>query len=208
MTRIIYLFILDTMADWEPGYVLAELGSGRFFQFPEKRYQLLLCGRTREPITTMGGVHLVPDLSIEEIQPGADHVLILPGADTWLDPIQAPVLEMVRKLLETDMVIAAICGATMGLAQTGLLNNRKHTSNDLQALKMFCPEYSGDTFYTNEPAITDGNLITATGLAPIDFAKQIFIRLNVMKESTLNAWYLLHTTREPEYYHTLIESLT
>lgn len=28
----VYLYVLDTMADWEPGYAAAELNSGRFFK--------------------------------------------------------------------------------------------------------------------------------------------------------------------------------
>jgi len=32
MRKIAYLYIFDTLADWEPGYVIAELHSGRYFQ--------------------------------------------------------------------------------------------------------------------------------------------------------------------------------
>lgn len=207
MTRTLYLYILDTMADWEAGYALSELGSGRFFKDPSEKFNLILCGRSLDPITTMGGLHLIPDIRLADIMPGPDTLLILPGADTWLDPLQIPVLEKVRQLLEDDIVIAAICGATMGLAQAGLLNHRRHTSNDLQALTMFCPGYSGEAHYVDGSAVTDGNLITASGLAPVDFAKQIFIRLDVMREATLEAWYQLQVTRKPEYYHTLMNSL-
>lgn len=31
MSRI-YLYVLDTLADWEPGYILAELHSGRYLK--------------------------------------------------------------------------------------------------------------------------------------------------------------------------------
>ncbi|MFH0966487.1 MAG: DJ-1/PfpI family protein [Methanobacteriota archaeon] len=207
MTRILYHYILDTMADWETGYVLSELGSGRYFKDPTERYNLILCGHSLNPIKTMGGLHLTPDILVTDIRPGPDTLLILPGADTWLDPVQGQILEKVSQLLEADIVIAAICGATMGLAEAGLLNHRKHTSNNLQALTMFCPGYSGGSHYIDGSAVTDGNLITATGLAPVDFAKHIFIQLNVMREATLEAWYQLHITRKPEYYHSLVNSL-
>lgn len=202
-----YLYILDTMADWEPGFLLAELGSGRFFRSPDQRYTLRLCGRTRDPVTTMGGLHLTPELTLGEIEPAVDRVLILPGADTWLDPLQVPEFETISRYLETGMVIAAICGATLGLAQAGLLDNRPHTSNDLNALKMFCPGYAGEHYYVTEPAVTDGNLVTASGLAPVDFAYQVLKKLGLMRESTLEAWYHLHLTKKPEYYYRLMESL-
>ncbi|MBN1167842.1 MAG: glutamine amidotransferase [Methanospirillaceae archaeon] len=207
MSRIMYLYVLDTMSDWEPGYILAELGSGRFFRDPKKSFSLVLCGRNLNPITTMGGIRLVPDICIKDVQPGPDRLLILPGADTWLDPRQIPVLAIIKSLLQTPMTIAAICGATMGLAQAGLFNNRQHTSNDLSALKMFCPDYTGDAYYVDKPAVIDGTLITASGLAPVEFAYQVFEKLEVMQENTREAWYHLHTTRKQEYYYQLIDSL-
>ena len=202
-----YVYILDTLADWEPGHVLAELRSGRFLKDPSLRYDTILCGRTLDAITTMGGLRLTPDVLMADIQPGEGDLLILPGADTWLDPAQEPVIAKVREVLAGDAVVAAICGATFGLANTGLLDDRPHTSNDLAALKMFCPGYHGEQFYVNEPAVTDNNLVTASGLAPVEFAYQVFRRLDVMHPATLEAWYGLNTTKKPEYFFALMQSL-
>jgi putative intracellular protease/amidase len=203
----LYLYIMDTLADWEPGHVLAELHSGRYLKDPSKRYDVVLCGRTPDRITTMGGIPLTPDILIGDIHPQGNDVLVLPGGDTWLDPAQGPVMEKVRKILENGTIVAGICGATLALADAGLLDTRPHTSNDLTALKMFCPRYRGEKFYRNEPAVTDGNLITAGGLAPVAFAYHIFRRLGVMSPATLEAWHGLYTTRKPEYFFALMESL-
>ncbi len=202
-----YVYIQDTLADWEPGHVLAELRSGRFLKDPALRYDTVLCGRTMDTIVTMGGLRLKPDMLITDINPGESDLLLLPGADTWLDPVQAPVMAKVREVLASDAVVAAICGATFGLANAGLLDNRPHTSNDLAAVKMFCPHYTGERFYVNEPAVTDGNLITAGGMAPVEFAYQVFKRLGVMLPATLEAWYGLYTTKKPEYFYALMQSL-
>jgi putative intracellular protease/amidase len=207
MSPILYLYILDTLADWEPAYLLAELVSGRFFKHPDQKYQLRLCGRTKDPITTMGGIHLVPDITINDIEAAPGRLLILPGAMTWLDPVQDPVLEKVREIIRTGMVVGAICGATMSLAKAGMLNNRPHTSNDLAALKQFCPGYTGDEYYITKPAVTDGNLITAGGFAAVDFAYEVIKKLGVMGEATLEAWYNLNLTKKGEYYYALMESL-
>jgi putative intracellular protease/amidase len=201
-----YLYVQDTMADWESGFLVAECGSGRFFQSPGQHYSIRLCGRTRNPVRTMGGIRLVPDITIEEIEPVQDNVLVLPGADTWLDSMQDPVIEMVRRLLDTDMVIGAICGATMALAQAGLLNSRPHTSNDPAALKMYCPGYAGERYYINEPAVTDGNLITASGLAAVEFAYHVMKKLGVMRKDALEAWYNLHLTRKSVYFYQLMDA--
>lgn len=204
----VYLYVLNTLSDWEYGHVIAELGSGRFLKEPSQRYRLVLCGRTRDGITTMGGLHLKPDMLVSDIQPGHGDLLLLPGADTWLDPAQAPVITRVREVIESDTaVVAAICGATLALANAGLLDNRPHTSNDPAVLQMFCPEYHGAGSYVDEPAVTDGNLITASGLAPVEFAYQVFRRLGVMAPETLDAWHGLFLTRKPEYFHALMASL-
>lgn len=205
--RMLYLYITDTLADWEPGHVLAELHSGRYLKDPALRYDVVLCGRTMDTITTMGGLSLKPDVLIADIHPGAGDLLLLPGADTWLDPIQAPVMEKIRDVLDSEAVVAAICGATLALANAGLLDKRPHTSNDLTVLKMFCPGYHGERFYVNEPAVTDGNLITANGIAPVEFAYHVFRRLDVMSPEALDAWHGLFTTRKPEYFYALMQAL-
>lgn len=203
----VYLYILDTFSDWETGYTLAELHSGRYLKNPALKYDVVLCGRTMDTITTMGGLRMTPDTLIEAIQPGNADILILPGADHWLDPEQKPVLGKVVDLLAGGTVVAAICGATLGLASAGLLDNRPHTSNDPEVLKMFCPNYRGEKFYKQEPAVTDNNLITASGLAPVEFACHIFRKLDVMHPATLDAWHGLFTTRKPEYFYALMASL-
>ena len=203
----LYLYILDSLADWEPGYVLAELRSGRYLKDPSYRYNVLTCGHSRDPITTMGGLHISPDMLVSDIQPSDGDVLLLPGANTWLDRSQQQTIATASRLLDEGMIVAAICGATLGLASAGLLDHRPHTSNDLAALRMFCPVYQGGEHYVAEPAVTDGNLITASGLAPVEFAYQIFKRLDVMKPATLEAWFGLYTTRKPEFFYALMQSL-
>jgi putative intracellular protease/amidase len=204
----LYLYVPDTMADWEPGHILAELRSGRYLKNPALKYHVVPCGRTMDSVTTMGGIHIAPEVLVDDIRPVPGDVLILPGADTWLEPAQEPVIAKVRELLDNGTVVAAICGATLGLANAGLLDKRLHTSNDPAALKMFCPHYRGDQYYVNEPAVTDDNLITASGLAPVEFAYHVFRKLDVMTPAALEAWHGLFTTRRPEYFYALMESLS
>jgi putative intracellular protease/amidase len=204
----LYLYILDTLADYEPGHVMAELRSGRYLKDPTLGFSVVLCGSTLDPITTMGGLHLTPEVLIRDIQPVPGDVLILPGADTWLDPARAAALKAAGRLLDGGILVAAICGATIGLANAGLLDKRPHTSNDLAVLKMFCPNYKGEDHYVNEPAVTDCNLITASGLAPVEFASHVFRSLDVMTPATLEAWHGLFTTRRPDYFYALMGSLT
>lgn len=57
----IYVYVLDTLADWELGHVTAELYSGRFFKKEAERISVKTVSCSKEPIHTMGGLTVVPD---------------------------------------------------------------------------------------------------------------------------------------------------
>ena len=126
-------------------------------------------------------------------------LLILPGADTWFEQDNQKIIKVAKDRIEKGLKIAAICGATGALAKAGALNNKKHTSNDIEYLKMFSPEYTGEAYYVNEPVIKDENLITASGLAPIEFTYEIIKQLDLFSEETLSAWYNLYIKKEQKY---------
>jgi putative intracellular protease/amidase len=202
-----YLYLLNTLADWEVGFITSELHSGRYLDKTKDPVPLIKIGNTKQPITTMGGISVSPDETIDNIRFNDGDILILPGGDTWMDESNRKILDIVSKLSETKVTIAAICGATFALAKQGLLNERKHTSNDLGFLKMICPDYKGENHYMNDPAVVDGNLITATGLAPLEFAYEIFKKTEVMKKNTVEAWFQLYKTRDAKYFYQLMDSL-
>jgi putative intracellular protease/amidase len=203
----VYLYVLDTMADWEPGYALSELNSGRYFRRPGPSYTVKTFALTTEPVVTMGGVKILPDVTVSEVDSDHAALLILPGGDTWLEPQHASVLIKTAEFLERGIPVAAICGATVALANAGFLNDRPHTSNDLGYLKATCATYLGESHYRIVSAVSDGNLITASGTAPLEFAYQILKKLDVFSEATLDAWYKLFSTHEPKYFYALMQSL-
>ncbi len=201
-----YVYVLDTLSDWEIAFITAELNSRRYFA-KNVKLELILIGNTLNPIKTMGGITITPDKDINDIEFQEGDLLILPGADTWMDEKNKKILEIVSSIINKNVVIAAICGATVALAQKGLLDNKKHTSNDKEFLQMFSPDYTGSSHYVNTPAVVDDNLITASGLAPLEFTYEVFKKINVMKKDTLEAWYQLYKTRESKYFYSLMESL-
>jgi len=117
------------------------------------------------------------------------------------------VLDAAAWTLGSGVFVATICGATAALAGKGLVNRRRHTSNDLEYLKMTCPGYSGSDFYVSAPAVAEENLITATELAPLEFSYEVFKACGVMREKTFSAWYKLYAARDPASYYALMESL-
>lgn len=205
-TRV-YHYVFDTMSDWETSYLSAELNTGRYFKKGLTPLEVITVGLDNNPVTTMGGLKILPDISIEECTLESTDVVLLPGGNTWTEEIHEPILHKVSQSLIEGTVVAAICGATVGLARMGLLDSRKHTSNDLDYLKAICPNYRGGHLYEMKPAVTDGNLITASGVAPLEFTMHVLKALDVFPLEALDAWFNLYQTYEPGYFFELMNAV-
>ncbi len=188
MNKTIYLYVLPAMADWEPGQAVAELRSGRFFTVAD-RFQIKTVALTKEPVTTMGGVTIMPDCSIDEVVSDDAALLILPGSDDWQQPQHEAALKLAQRFLSANVRVAAICGAVEAMAKAGMLDRAKHTATSLDYLKMSFPTYHGEAHFQHELACADGHLITAGSTAPVEFAKAILAALQVMSPEALEHWY-------------------
>ena len=203
----IYVYVLDTLADWELGHVTSELNSGRFFKEGAEQVSLKTVSASKEPIHTMGGIKIVPDCLIDDIVMDKTSVLLLPGADTWSDPKHGAIMEKAGKLLSLGAAVCAICGATTALAGFGMLDNCPHTTNGPGFLEMVVPNYKGQSFYIDEPSVADNNLITASPTGALLWAKQIIEHLGVFEANTLEAWYAYFSTGKAEHFFALMQSL-
>lgn len=203
----IYVYVLDTLADWELGYITSELNSGRFFKKGAPRVSLKTVSDSKEPIKTMGGLTIVPDCLIGDIALSKESVLLLPGANTWNDPKHGAIIKKAGKFLSAGATVCAICGTTAALANVGLLDQRPHTSNGAGFLEMASPGYKGQSFYIDKPSVADNNLITAGSTGGLLWAKQIIKHLGVFEADTLEAWYEYFSTGKPEYFYTLMQTL-
>ena len=112
-------------------------------------------------------------MSIDDIAIKETSVLLLPGADTWSDPKHGAIIKKASELLSLGATVGAICGATVALANFGLLDNQRHTSNGQGFLEMFSPAYKGQDLYVDKPSVADNNLITANPTGALLWAKQI-----------------------------------
>ncbi len=203
----IYVYVLDTLADWELGYVTSELNSGRFFKKDAQSISLKTVSCSKEPIHTMGGLTIVPDCLIDAMVVNETSVLLLPGANTWGDPKHGTIIEKASELLSVGAVVGAICGATAALANVGLLDKRPHTSNGSGFLEMVSPCYKGQSFYIDDSSVADNNLITAGSTGGLLWAKQIIEYLGVFQSNTLEAWYKYFSTDKPEHFFALMQTL-
>ncbi len=153
----IYIYLPDTLADWELGHITAELQSRRFFKKDAPHLELKTVGYCREPVHTMGGLTVVPDCAAGDIATDEKSVLLLPGANTWSDPRHGAIVEKADEFLAAGAAVGAICGATAALAGAGLLSARLQGT----ALLCRCAVCSGwRSFY--------GQLYRRTAVGPAD----------------------------------------
>ena len=180
--KAVYVLVFPGFADWEPAHALAELRR-------QGGYRVETVARTRDLVESMGGLRVQPTISFDDIDVGDVAVLILPGGDRWeTTPPEPELVTLLSRLEDGGVPIAAICGATVGIARAGLLRDRRHTSNGLAYLQQQVPEYDALAQYVDRPAVRDRGLITASGLADVEFAAELLAELDVLSESDRALW--------------------
>jgi putative intracellular protease/amidase len=196
-----HIALVDSLADWELGHLLVELRTGRFTGVP---WTVVTVAEHARPITTMGGLRLVPDTTIDAVDPAASDLLVLPGADIWDDGGDAWV-DLASRALAAGTPVAAICGATAGLARAGLLDDRAHTSAAAEYLAAM-PGYRGGDHYRAERAVADGDLITAGPQSPVQFAGAVLGRLGLMDDDVRRAYEAVFADGDPSGYEVLMSA--
>jgi putative intracellular protease/amidase len=184
--RTAHLALYDGAAEMEVGHLLGELHTGRY---TGTSFDLVTVAGSREPIASMGGVRMVPDALLADLEPADSDLFVLPGAEMWDAGGGGSVAEAAGRFLDAGVPVAAICGATAGLARAGLLDTRNHTSASADYLAM--TGYAGGERYLDERAVVDGDLITAGPQSPVQFARATLERLGLADERTLEAYEAL-----------------
>lgn len=195
--RVVHLAVYDTYADWETGHTTAHL--------TQRGYEVRTVGLTADrPVTTMGGIRIQPDLALADLRPQDSALLILTGASLWDTGDElAPFAAKAEEFLAAGVPVAAICGATAGLARAGVLDGRAHTS----AAPFYLggqPGYAGAEHYVEADAVTDGDLITAGPTEPVAFAREVFVRLGAYGPEAVEAWYRLFHDSDASAYPVLM----
>lgn len=210
----VYLYLLENISDWEIGFLTAELNSRRYFKKDAPELKIVKVADTMSPVCSMGGINIAPDITVDNLcelflasKISDLDMLVLPGSSAWFDEKREAILELAKQWLSDNKNLAAICGATIALANKGLLNNKNHTSNDKNYLIQQCPSYSGQNLYQNTPCAVDKNLITASGIAPVDFTCQVIKKLGVFSEDMLSSWFNLYKTQDSNYFYGILKAL-
>jgi putative intracellular protease/amidase len=187
--QLVHMAVYEGLSDWEVGLATAHINNPQWQREPG-RYRVVTVAESAEPVTTMGGTRILPDVVLDDLKPSDSAMLILPGADSWLEGGNAGFAAAAQAFVAAGVPVAAICGATAGLAQAGLLDDHDHTSNAAEFLA--ATGYGGASRYQEQDAVTDGDVITGSGVIPAAFAREILARLDVYDPSVLDSWYLLY----------------
>jgi putative intracellular protease/amidase len=199
-----YLFIFDGFADYETS--LAAVGIRR-----SDGYQLKTIAISKEPVRSMSGMTIIPDLDfmpdtdLEDIDKDNTGMLILPGGRAWERkgmrstqkvpgsgrgmPENELITPLVAHCLLHGIPVAGICGATLFLAELGLLNRTVHTSNSMDYLTANSSVYHGQSLYRPAPSVRTEHLITANGTAAVEFAHDIFETLGIVEDQNVSGWF-------------------
>ncbi|MGL5683734.1 MAG: DJ-1/PfpI family protein [Marinifilaceae bacterium] len=180
----IYIYLFEGFSDWEIAYLTPEL-------VKSSDYELVYFSNNGNPLLSMGGLNVTPNISLAEVTVNDAAILILPGGTAWQQNMNKEINALITQMNNSHKPIAAICGATAHLVQFDIFAHVKHTSNALEYLKWIAPHYVNEANYVDAPAVTDGNIITASGIAPIEFAYEIFKLLNLKSAEELDKWFQL-----------------
>jgi len=184
MKKKVYIFLFDGFSDWEISYLTPEINKS-------EKFEIIYFSKDGNPVVSMGGLRVMPHIPFAEVNVDDVDLLALPGGVAWEKGENNELNHFTKDVFEKGKLIAAICAATTYLGQLGILDKVKHTSNDLNYLKAIAPNYAGESYYVNSFAVTDENIITANGIATIEFAREIFEKIELYEKGDIEKWFQL-----------------
>lgn len=168
----IALALTEEFADWEPA-ILTAMARGYL------GVDIVTASPDGAPLTSMGGLKIVPDTTYDALDPETVHALVIPGGLIWERKMAPDFTDLVHRFHAQHRVVAGICAAASALAGTGVLNNVAHTGNSVESHSTYIT-YEGAEHYLDQPkAVSDKGIITAPGTAPVSFAIEILKALDL-----------------------------
>lgn len=193
MKQEILFVLLPDFADWEGVYIATSLNY-EFEPGSENKYIVKTMSITKEPVVSSGGFTVLPDYDIHDI-PSDYAGLVLIGGTRWFSPEAELLVPLVKETIENKKLVAGICNGSVFLGKHGFLNTVNHTSNGLEYIKTYAgTNYTGESLYINEGAARAGNIVTANGLCPLEFCREILYALDAFSPSIIEQSYRMHKT--------------
>jgi putative intracellular protease/amidase len=182
MTRIVTI-LTEGFADWETGLLN---GVARGFYGAQTQF----AAPGGRPVTSTGGMQVIPDIALEDIDVEGLDALVVCGGEAWQKPGAPDLTALLNAAHAKGKVIGAICDGTVAAARTGLLDALAHTSNGAGYLDM--TGYKGKPHYRDVPhAVADQHVVTAAATAPVSFMAAIMREIG-LGDAQLDFYLGLH----------------
>jgi protein deglycase len=120
--------------------------------------EVVVAGLKSGPIVGAHKVKVLPDVSLDEIDPNDFDCLVLPGGYPGYVNLEKDnrIIEMIRSMSKEEKWVAAICCAPYVLMTAGILKGKMATISPSGKAKMArCAKYS------EERVVVDGKLVTS-----------------------------------------------
>jgi putative intracellular protease/amidase len=174
----VLIYIYDGMADFEIT-LLAQLLVG------DCGMDLLVVSSKTGVVKSKSGMMYMPNIDMMGVKTNDVDAIIIPGG--WLADLDDKLIEIIKELNNENKLIAAICAAPWILAKGDVLKNRKYTTSIVEWLDKHRDFFKmEDPFdrngYIEARVVRDNNIITAKGVAFIDFAIEVCDYLGLFED--------------------------
>jgi transcriptional regulator GlxA family with amidase domain len=185
MRDTVYFLAFDGFADWHAAHALCEIRR-------PGDWQLKTAGFSMQPVLSMAGLRVVPELTLEQMDLRRAALLIVPGGYLWEHGQDNEAEDAVRSVHAGGAQVAAVDSGVLVLARAGLLDACRHTGSWPGHIGAHVPGYAGvDHYDANVLAVSDGGVITASQLGSVEFAREVIRTLDLYNPSDREHWYRL-----------------
>ncbi|MFD2444606.1 DJ-1/PfpI family protein [Bacillus sp. CGMCC 1.16607] len=175
----VYMYVYEGFAAFEAvvlGYLLKSY-----------KHKLILVGKDRQAIHSYDGLFIQPHIAIEELDVTTADLFLIPGGNSYPALGNEVLKAKLKQLNDHGAILAAICHGPALLAEAGVVQGKHFTSNVGKNEPQF-ELFEG--IFEKEDVVIDGNLITATGNAYVEFAFKVAEKLELFPDqSQLDSFY-------------------
>ena len=138
-------------------------------------FEVLLVADQAGPVTTTGGMQVIPHHTLESCPPL--DILVVPGGwGTRTEIKNARLLAWIKERARQVETLTSVCTGSMLLGQAGLLDGRRATTH-WRSLPWMRESFPAVTVEEKLHVVEDGNVLTSAGIsAGIDMALRVVAR--------------------------------
>ncbi len=173
MTRIVTI-LTEGFADWET--TLLNAVAHAYYNV-----ETVYATPGGRPVTSTGGLRIMPDMAAEEVKPAEFDAVIVCGGTAWQSDAPPDIAPLLHATKDSGTLLGLICDATWAAARAGILDEVRHTSNGAGYLDP--TGYKGSALYRDTPAaVTDHRIVTAAGTSPVAFMTAVMEGLGLAND--------------------------